>query len=207
LPPTAPLPAISLRSLQHCFPSDSNGDVDGDDNRNARVAVSYRKKGETAWKDGLPLLRIGNERINENALQYIVPERICRQHLRAEPGHGVRMPFRSVGSRWRRRQDGEHRHRPHALRAEAGDRRRGLSCLSTGYNGQRQQPAFNGLLAAYFTGSSHSDNFNTFPPRVKPGDVILVHAGLYKDDRYRYGGGQGTVSSGTYFPHAERHAR
>ena len=29
--------------------------------------------------------------------------------------------------------------------------------------------------------------------------MILVHAGVYKDDRYRYGGGLGTVSSGTYF--------
>jgi hypothetical protein len=34
---------------------------------------------------------------------------------------------------------------------------------------------------------------------VQPGDTILVHAGVYKDDRLRYGGGLGTVSSGTYF--------
>src|SRR6185369_7725787 len=58
-------------------------------------------------------------------------------------------------------------------------------------------PAFTGLLGAYYTGSSSSDNFNTYPPRVQPGDTILVHAGLYKDDRYRYGAGLGTVSSGT----------
>ncbi len=42
--------------------------IEGDDNRNAAVSVSYRKKGETAWKEGLPLLRIGGERINENSL-------------------------------------------------------------------------------------------------------------------------------------------
>src|SRR5436309_13750884 len=47
--------------------------IAGDDNRNATVAVSYRKKGEQSWKEGLPLLRIGNERINENSLHYIVP--------------------------------------------------------------------------------------------------------------------------------------
>src|ERR1700681_2354566 len=47
--------------------------IDGDDNRNATVTVSYRKKGEQAWKEGLPLLRIGNERINENSLHYITP--------------------------------------------------------------------------------------------------------------------------------------
>src|SRR4030095_8512608 len=49
------------------------GRIDVDDNRNAAVAVSYRKKGEQAWKEGLPLLRIGNERINENSLHSIVP--------------------------------------------------------------------------------------------------------------------------------------
>ena len=27
--------------------------IDGDDNRNAQVAVSYRRKGERVWKDGL----------------------------------------------------------------------------------------------------------------------------------------------------------
>src|ERR1035438_1303547 len=49
--------------------------IAGDDNRNATVAVSYRKKGDQAWREGLPLLRIGNERINENAFQYVVPNR------------------------------------------------------------------------------------------------------------------------------------
>ena len=68
-----------------------------------------------------------------------------------------------------------------------------------GFSGQKQEPSFTGLLAEYYTGSSSSDNFNTYPQRVQPGDTILVHAGLYKDDRYRYGAGLGTVSSGTYF--------
>src|SRR6266436_4511420 len=60
--------------------------IDGDDNRNAAVAVSYRKKGETTWKDGLPLLRIGNERINENALQYITPNGFAGSIFDLEPG-------------------------------------------------------------------------------------------------------------------------
>src|SRR6185503_17604063 len=47
--------------------------IDGDDNRNATVTVSYRRKGEQTWKAGPPLLRIGNERINENALHYMTP--------------------------------------------------------------------------------------------------------------------------------------
>ena len=35
--------------------------IEGDDNRNATVEVRYRKKGETAWKEALPLLRLQNE--------------------------------------------------------------------------------------------------------------------------------------------------
>ena len=35
----------------------------GDANRNATVTVVYRKKGNTEWKQGLPLLRIGGEKI------------------------------------------------------------------------------------------------------------------------------------------------
>jgi hypothetical protein len=37
--------------------------IDGDQNRNAAVAVSYRKAGESAWKEGLPLLRLNGERV------------------------------------------------------------------------------------------------------------------------------------------------
>jgi hypothetical protein len=40
--------------------------IRGDDNRNAKVEVSYRKQGETAWKQGLPLLRLQGERIYQN---------------------------------------------------------------------------------------------------------------------------------------------
>src|SRR6516165_7368912 len=59
--------------------------IDGDDNRNASVAVSYRKRGEQAWKEGLPLLRLGDERINENAFQYIVPRMFAGSIFDLEP--------------------------------------------------------------------------------------------------------------------------
>ena len=173
--------------------------VDGDDNRNAVVAVSYRKKGDTAWKEGLPMLRIGNERINENALQYIVPNGFAGSIFELTPDTEYECRFvlsdpDGVDGKPENIVTVRTRFEPKPATGGAV-----YHVYPPGYNGERQQPAFNGLLAAYFTGSSHSDNFNTFPPRVKPGDVILVHAGLYKDDRYRYGGGQGTVSSGTYF--------
>src|SRR5882724_4399286 len=37
--------------------------IQGDDNRNAKVEVSYRKQGDTQWKQGLPLMRLQGERI------------------------------------------------------------------------------------------------------------------------------------------------
>ena len=37
--------------------------IKGDDNRNAKVEVSYRKKGETVWKQAMPLMRMQHERI------------------------------------------------------------------------------------------------------------------------------------------------
>jgi hypothetical protein len=50
-------------------------------------------------------------------------------------------------------------------------------------------------------GASHTDNFNTYPPRVQPGDTILVHAGTYRDDRTRYAqpGAGMDPSGGTYY--------
>ena len=54
-------------------------------------------------------------------------------------------------------------------------------------------------------GADESDHSNVFPPRVKPGDVILVHAGVYKDNRFVYGGFDksietyGTSFDGTYY--------
>ena len=173
--------------------------IDGDDNRDATVAVSYHTKGETEWRQGPPLLRIGRERINENALQYVTPNGFAGSVFDLAPGTEYEVRFvladpDGVDGTAERVLAVRTRHEP--TPAAGG---RVYHVYPPGHEGERQQPAFTGLLAAYYTGSSHSDNFNTFPPRVQPGDTILVHAGLYRDDRFRYGGGLGTVSSGTYF--------
>ena len=173
--------------------------VDGDDNRNASVRVFYRVKGGRDWKEGLPLLRIGHERINENALQYVTPNGFAGSIFDLEPGTEYECRF-ALSDPDGVQGKAEHfvtiRTRPEPVPAADG---KIYHVYPPNYSGPKEEPAFTGLLAAYYTGSSHSDNFNTYPPRVQPGDTILVHAGLYKDDRFRYGGGQGTVSSGTYF--------
>lgn len=38
-------------------------EIKGDDNRNATVAVRYREAGAGQWREALPLLRIGGERV------------------------------------------------------------------------------------------------------------------------------------------------
>jgi hypothetical protein len=173
--------------------------IDGDDNRNAIVSVSYRKKGEQTWKEGPPLLRIGNERINENALQYVTPNGFAGSIFDLDPATEYECRFvmsdlDGIGGRATEVITVRTRAEPRpALGGKV------YHVYPPGYTGQKQEPAFTGLLGAYYTGSSHSDNFNTYPARVQPGDTILVHAGIYKDDRHRYGGGLGTVSSGTYF--------
>jgi len=176
--------------------------IDGDDNRNASVAVSYRKKGEQAWKQGLPLLRLDHERLNENALQYTVPNMFAGSIFDLEPATEYECRFvlsDPDGVEGKAENTVTVRTRFEPKPAEGG---KIYHVYPPDYKGEKQQPAFTGLLAAYNTGSSHSDNFNTYPPRVQPGDIILVHAGLYKDDRFRYGGGGpgGTApSDGTYY--------
>lgn len=47
--------------------------VEGDDNHNASVKVSYRKKGDAVWKEALPLLRLSREQITTAPFNYIAP--------------------------------------------------------------------------------------------------------------------------------------
>ena len=80
--------------------------VQGDDNRNAQVAVSYRQQGESQWKQALPLLRLQGERIyQENSCGCRLAEHVRRQHPRPGAGHGVRGAVRDVRSRRLRRTD------------------------------------------------------------------------------------------------------
>jgi hypothetical protein len=67
------------------------------------------------------------------------------------------------------------------------------------YTGPKQEPNFTSLMAAYNTGANGADFVNSFQPRVKPGDVILVHAGTYWEDRRRYAGPNSTLFDGTFY--------
>ena len=188
--------------------------IQGDDNRNARVEVSYRKRGETTWRKGLPLLRLQGEEVpggrprNSDAgryFDYVAPNMFAGSLLNLEPDTAYDCRFVLIDP------DGVQgaavrivsvRTRKTPAPASGG---RVFHVYPYGYAGAKAEPAFTGLLAAYYLGSDQSDHANAFPPRVRPGDVILVHAGVYKDNRFAYGGfdpkfgGYGTPFDGTYY--------
>jgi hypothetical protein len=176
-------------------------EIDGDDNRNAAVAVSYRKKGAATWTLGLPLLRLQHEKIQRGPLQFTTPNMFAGSVFDLEPGTEYEARFvlsdpDGVDGRAETLVTVRTRVEPAPF---AGGKT--YHVYPPGFTGAKHEPAFTGLLAAYYTGSSNSDNHNTYPVRVQPGDTILVHAGLYKDNRFLYGGGGGlgTISDGTYF--------
>ncbi len=55
-----------------------------------------------------------------------------------------------------------------------------------GFSGQKIEPSFEGLMCAYNYWCAGTDWATAGRPRVRAGDTILVHAGLYKYNRYEY---------------------
>ena len=86
----------------------------GDDNRNATVEVSYRRSGsdQSSWNEGMPLLRMGGERIFR--APYTVPRPVRRKHPRPHAGLGVRGALDDEGSRRRERSGDSDGESPHA---------------------------------------------------------------------------------------------
>ncbi len=128
--------------------------IKGDDNRNATVAVQYRKAGESQWREALPLLRIGDEKVwrAREFLEYWTPRMFAGSILDLEEGASY-------------------------------------EC--------KQEPSFKGLKEAYY--GPGTGDWNPVRERpVQPGDVILVHTGLYKADRMDYVTPYGIPFDGTY---------
>ena len=173
--------------------------IEGDDNRNATVKVSYRKKSDTTWKEALPLFRLSREQITTDPFKYISPNMFAGSIFDLEPDTEYECGFIISDP------DGISGQAEKIItvrtRAEPQPFQGGgiFHVYPPGYKGQKQEPAFEGLLKAYYTGSAHADWYNSFPARVQPGDTILVHAGIYKDNRWKYGSGLGTVFTGTYY--------
>jgi hypothetical protein len=201
--------------------------IEGDANHNGVVQVSYRKKGDDVWKAALPLLRIQNEQsiyafpptkstddfwvtppygATNNRIDYVTPNLFAGSILDLDPDTEYECRFQMVDP------DGvlgealkivSVRTRPEPKPFSGG---KVYHVYPRDYKGPKQEPAFVNLMAAYYIGWCVADWGNLAPPRVHPGDIILIHKGIYKEDWTRYGSdlfatpqGQGANFSGTYF--------
>ena len=214
-------------------PTAVSGGVDwkiyGDDNRNASVKLEYRQAGASDWQAGMDLFRLQNEDVNaypggistdstgrggrgvmmvRPLLLYSVPNMFSGSLFNLEPdtAYEVRVTMSDPdGVQGVAVQTGRFR-----TRKEPTARREGGNVYHVypwNHEGPRVEPSFTGLMAAYYREARHADWSTVGPIRVKPGDTILVHAGVYRDHREHYGSGTegrteprlGTPFDGTYY--------
>jgi hypothetical protein len=183
--------------------------IEGDDNRNAQVEVSYRQRGETQWKVGLPLLRLQGERIyqNQGVFDVISPNMFAGSILDLQPDTEYEARFVMSDPDGIGGQNGKTatktvtvRTRPEPKPYAGG---RVFHVYPTSYKGTKIEPAFEALMCAYNYYCGGGDTVTAGRPRVKPGDTILVHTGLYKYHPEYYTGDRSinatTPFEGTYY--------
>ena len=161
--------------------------IEGDANRNATVEVRFRQMGTTAWRPALPLLRIGGERVfrERESMTYTVPHGLAGSILNLEPATSYECEFTL------RDPDGVTSQAQQkvtvATRAEPKSYAGGgvLHVYPADHEGPRQEPGYIGLKAAYY-GEGRGDWTAVRMTKAQPGDTILVHAGLYRPERFNY---------------------
>jgi hypothetical protein len=177
--------------------------VDGDANRNATVSVLYKKAGDAtgAWKTGLPLLRIQNE-VNDQGAGgvYTSPNMFAGSIFDLDPDtdYQVILTMKDPdGVNGNAYQKVTVHTRPEPKPFVGGNV---YHVYPLGFTGTRIQPAFTGLMAAYFLCASNGDGNKACRARVVPGDTIMVHAGTYLDDPFHYSlAGLGKPFDATYY--------
>ena len=161
--------------------------IAGDENRNATVAVQYRPVGELAWRNALPLLRIGGENVyrrREN-LDYTVPQGFAGSILNLQPGAEYECQFKLTdpdGATGQTDYTVKVRTRTEPMASKEG---RTLHVYAPDYQGPKQEPSFSSILQAYY-GAGLGDWSVVWERRARPGDTILVHVGLYRPERLNY---------------------
>jgi hypothetical protein len=161
--------------------------VDGDDNRNGSVSVSYRRPGEAAWQPALPLLRLQGERVAQGRqLDVTSPNMFAGSILDLEPDTEYEARFQVSdpdGVSGERTKVVRVRTRAEPKPAQDG---RTFHVYPPNFKGAKIEPSFEGLMCAYNLTCAGTDWATAGRPRVKPGDTILVHAGTYKYNRLEY---------------------
>ena len=161
--------------------------ITGDANRNATVSVQYRAAGESEWRNALPLVRIGGERVfrQREHLDYTVPDGFAGSILNLQPGTEYECRFRLTdpdGVTGQAEQTATVRTRTEPEAYKGG---RTLHIYPPDHKGDRIEPSFTGILQAYY-GAGMGDWSVVWERRAQPGDTLLVHAGLYRPERLNY---------------------
>jgi hypothetical protein len=176
--------------------------IDGDANRNARVEVSYRKQGDTAWRQAMPLVRLHGEQVfQRNVFNLVTPNMFAGSILDLEPGTAYEARFVMAdpdgiaGPAANATKVVTVRTRPEPAPAAGG---KTYHVYPTKWKGPKIEPAFEGIMCAYNYYCGAGDTAPGGRPRVKAGDTILVHAGTYAY-HYEFYANQTTINATTTF--------
>lgn len=172
--------------------------IEGDINRNAQVEVTYRPAGTEHWKRGMDLLRIGGEEAGTPELNYVTPHMFAGSIIDLEENttYECRLVIRDP--------DGVIGDSVKIVNAKTrptptyNPNRQVRHVYPKNWEGEKETPAYDGLLHAYY-GYPRFADWNLTADPVQPGDIIKVHAGTYKADRYNYRDYHGLTFHGTYF--------
>ena len=177
--------------------------IQGDNNRNAKVDVSYRRKGDHAWKTGMQLLRLQHERVyqGEGVFNVEMPNMFAGSILDLEENtaYEVKLTLSDPDG------GGDTRMVTVKTRAEPMPATTGhvYHVYSRDWKGPKEPGSFNDLMCAYNYYCGGGDTQTGGRPRVKAGDIILVHAGTYRYHPEFYTGDRSINSTspveGTYY--------
>ncbi len=127
--------------------------VSGDSNRNATVRVAFREQGESEWTEALPMLRVYHEISNQDYGPYRVGNLFAGSVLFLKPATKYEAKFTMSDP------DGGAPAEPKVVNVST----RSEPAAPTGE--EIHANSRTGLMAAY--------------AKARPGDVILLHAGVY----------------------------
>src|ERR1700744_299370 len=177
--------------------------IKGDDNRNARVDVAYRRKGDTEWKTAMSLLRLQHERVyqGEGVFNVEMPNMFAGSilDLQENTAYEVRLTLSDPDG------GGAVKMVTVKTRAEPMPASGGhvYHVYSRDWKGPKEPGSFNDLMCAYNYYCGGGDPQPGGRPRVKAGDIILVHAGTYRYHPEFYTGDRSinatTPVEGTYY--------
>jgi hypothetical protein len=177
--------------------------IKGDDNRNAKVELAYRKHGDKGWKTGMPLLRLSGERVyqSQGVFDLKTPNMFAGSILDLDEDtlYDVRLTLSDP--------DGGKAVKLVSARTRAEPRPatggRVYHVYPRDWKGAKEPDSFNDLMCAYNWYCGGGDTVTGGRPRVRAGDIILVHAGTYRYHPEFYTGDRSINSTtpveGTYY--------